>query len=62
MAVNAKNIRAGLVELWHRVVKVDDKDANNIYINGENNAYPNEVERVINNSPTASRCARLMAK
>lgn len=62
MAVNAKNIRAGLVELWARVVRVDDKDANNIYINGENNAYPNEVERVINNSPTASRCARLMAK
>jgi hypothetical protein len=62
MATKVKNLRASLVELWTRIVQVDDKDANQIYINGENNAYPNEIERVINNSPTASRCARLMAK
>lgn len=54
-------IRATLVELFTRVVKVDNKE-NNIYLNGENNLYPYEIERVINNSPTATRAVSLFSK
>jgi len=56
------NVRATLIELWKRVVKISDKDTSKIYINGENNLYPNEIERVINNSTTAKSSAKLMAK
>lgn len=56
-----KNVRAKLIELYNRVVKVNVKD-DSIYHNGENNLYPNEIERVINNSPTASRAAKIMTK
>lgn len=55
------NVRASLKELWTRIIK-PDKTNNWIYLNGENNLYPNECERVILSSPTASRCANLMAK
>jgi len=53
-------IRATLIELWKRGVKSVPAQ-NNIYFNGENNLYPSEIERVINNSPTAFRCAKLMS-
>jgi len=53
-------IRATLVELWKRKIKAIPNQ-NNIYLNGENNLYPSEVERVINNSPTAFRCAKMMS-
>jgi len=53
-------IRATLVELWKRKIKATPNQ-NNIYLNGENNLYPSEIERVINNSPTAFRCAKLMS-
>lgn len=56
------SVRATLVEIFSRVVKVEDKDKDKLYINGANNLYPNEVEGVINNSPTAFRCANLMAR
>lgn len=52
-------IKATLVELYSRVIKVDKKD-NNIYLNGENNLYPYEIERVINNSPTATRAVTVL--
>jgi hypothetical protein len=57
-----RNVRATLIELYNRVIEVNSSDADKMYINGEGNLYPNEIERVINNSPTASRCARLMSK
>jgi len=56
-----KKIRASLVELFTRIIKVDDKNKD-IYINGEDNLYPYEIERVINNSPTASRSALILKK
>lgn len=52
--------RAGLLELWNRVIKVDVKE--NVYLNGENNLYPNEIERVVLNSPTARRASNMLAK
>lgn len=55
-------VRASIVELFKRTVKVVKGKGENIYWNGDDNLYPNEIERVINNSPTAFRCARLMAK
>ena len=61
MAKNA-GIRASLIELWKRTILVESKDKDKLYINGEGNTYPNEVEGVINNSPTASSCAKIMAK
>jgi len=59
-----KIVRAKLSEIWRRVTPlVDDKDLKKeIYLNGDNNLYPYEVEGVINNSPTAYRAAKLMAK
>lgn len=54
-------VRAQLVELYSRVIKiVSTKDK--IYNNGENNLYPYEIDRAINNSPTATRASDIMAK
>lgn len=55
-------VRASLIELNKRETKVDKANGKNIYLNGVDNLYPNEVERVINSSPTAFRCAKLMSK
>ena len=46
-------IRATLVELYNRVIEPDKKNKN-IYSNGIDNLYPYEIERVVNNSPTAT--------
>lgn len=54
-------VRATLVELFTREIKLDDKNKN-IYLNGENNLYPYEIERAINNSPTATRAADIMQR
>lgn len=55
-------VRASLIELYKRDTKVVKGQGENIYFNGSDNLYPNEVERIINSSPTAFRCAKLMAK
>lgn len=56
-------VRATLKELWTRVVKLSsNKKEDNVYYNGDNNLYPNEIERVISNSPIAVRAAKVMAK
>src|SRR5690606_4727837 len=54
-------IRPTLVELYSREIKVDDKN-HNIYLNGEDNLYPYEIERFINNSPTATRATDIMQR
>lgn len=56
-----KKVRAQLVELYTRVIEPDTKN-NNIYKSGENNFYPYEIERAINNSPTATRASYIMSK
>lgn len=55
-------VRAKFVELYSRIIKVDENKDGSVYWNGENNLYPNEIERVILNSPTASRASKVMAK
>lgn len=56
------NLRASFIELFSRVIKVDKSKDGDVYWNGENNLYPNEIELVVNNSPTASRASKIMAK
>lgn len=58
--MSAIKIRPKLIELWTRLVQFDEKA--DIYINGYDNLYPNEMERAVMNSPTASRCANMMSK
>ena len=55
-------VRAALVQMWQRFIPVEKINGANIYLNGSNNLYPYEIEAVISNSPTASRCASVMAK
>ena len=55
-------VRAKFVEIYKKVDKlVKDKDTT-IWYNGENNLYPNEIEGIIMNSPTAKRCVKLWGK
>lgn len=62
MQRTSNKIRATLLETWRRIVSIGERDNKKIYQNGENNLYPNDVEAIIDNSPTAFRCAKLMAK
>lgn len=63
MSSTAKKVRASLVELWDRTIKLVKNDQHkDVYWNGEDNQYPSEIRRVVLNSPTASRAAKVMAK
>lgn len=55
-------IRANLIELYSRSISVNKSDTKKIYSNGEGNLYPYEIERVINNSPTATLVCGMMSK
>lgn len=59
--MKVKNIRASLLEIAKRVIRLTNADKNKIYFNGENNLYAEEVDAVINASPTALSATRLMA-
>lgn len=55
-------VRAKYFEIYKKInnlVKVKD---DSIWYNGENNLYPNEIEGIIANSPTAKRCVKLWGK
>ncbi|TSE05256.1 hypothetical protein [Aquimarina algiphila] len=52
--------RAKIIELFTRLFPVMEKD-NSIYYNGEDNNYPERIERLINNSVTAKLAANKMA-
>lgn len=55
----SKSYRSKLVELFTRLITFDkEKD---VYLNGDDNAYPERIERVINNSTTAKMCANRLA-
>lgn len=59
----ATGIRAKIIEFWRRLTPVGkDNYKNLIYLNGENNLYPYEVEAAINSSPTASKSSDMMKK
>lgn len=54
--------RARLIEMQKRQTPLSTGKGENIYLNGSNNAFPNEVEGVIINSPTAYKCAEITKK
>lgn len=55
--------RAKFIELYSRVIELSENSKDDkVYWNGENNLYPNEIERVILNSPTGVLASKLMAK
>ena len=53
-------IRATLIELYKKInpFKTQDK----VFWNGKDNNYPDEIERVINNSPTGKRAVEMFSK
>jgi hypothetical protein len=51
-------LKIELIEFVKRIIKFDTKLQ--IYNNGEDNAYPERMDRLINNSPTAKMSDRLM--
>ena len=52
-------VKTFLIEIFKRQVKEDESLG--IFINGENNDYPEKIERYINNSVTAKGGANTMA-
>jgi hypothetical protein len=55
--------RAKFIELYSRIVELNENSKDEtVYWNGDNNLYPNEIERVILNSPTGVLASKLMAK
>lgn len=58
--MQSKFVGAKLIELFKRIVKFDS--GVNIYNNGIDNAYPERVERIIDNSPTAKTATKLFRK
>lgn len=55
-----KRLRTTIIELFKRHTPLDTTDK--VYHNGDNNLYPCEIERVINNSTTAKPARGMMAK
>jgi len=54
--------RAKFIELYSRIVKLFEDKNQSIYLNGENNLYPNEIELAILNSPTGKSASKIFAK
>jgi len=54
--------RAKFVELYSRVIKINENKDESIYYNGENNLYPNEIELAILNSPSGKNASKMMSK
>ena len=52
-------IRATLIELWKKVTPF--KESDNVYWNGVNNDYSEEIERVVSNSPSGSRAVEMFS-
>lgn len=53
-------VQATLLELFTRLTKYNS--SLEVHMNGEDNQYPERVERVINASPTAKACAAVLRK
>lgn len=53
--------RAKFVELYSRIIKINENKDESIYYNGENNLYPNEIELAILNSPSGKQASKIMA-
>jgi len=55
-------IRAKFFEVYQKLNPVAKHLKDKIYLNGEDNLYPNTLLNIINESSTAKRCSNLMAK
>lgn len=55
-------IRSKLIEIYERVTPQAKHLKDKIYLNGDDNLYPNTIKGLINQSPTAKRCSSLMYK
>lgn len=55
-------VRAKNIELFSRDIKVYEYSSSKRYIRDKDDLYPVRIDKIINNSPTAKRCANLMAK
>ena len=53
-------VRATLIELWKKVTPF--KTQENVFWNGENNAYSEEMELALGNSPTGARAKEMFSK
>lgn len=53
-------INVKFFEIFKRLIKYDKKE--DIFINGEDNAYPERVDRLINNSVTAKMASEIMVQ
>lgn len=53
-------VRANLIELWKKITPYRTNEK--IYWNGEQNDYPETMERVVSNSPTGSRAKEMFTK
>lgn len=53
-------VRAKLIDLWKKITPFKTQD--NVYWNGEDNNYSEEIERVVGNSPTGSRAKEMFTK
>lgn len=62
MADKKPGLRAKLIEIFTRVITLSKDKDESVYWNGENNLYPNEIEGVICNSPTAKSSSKILAK
>jgi len=55
-------VRATLIEIFQRIISVNEDKEGKVYWNGEDNLYPYEIEGVIANSPTAVRASKIFGK
>ncbi|QGZ15853.1 portal protein [Elizabethkingia phage TCUEAP1] len=55
-------LRATSTELFSRTITADAYSSEKIFIRDADNLYPLRIEKIINNSPTARRCAELVSK
>lgn len=53
-------MKVSIVDIFKRLVKYDKKLA--IYLNGEDNAYPERTDRLLNNSVTAKTASQIMTQ
>lgn len=58
---NKISLRASSIEIYKRDILISNDDKK-IYSRDVDNLYPIRIEGIINNSPTARRCANMMSK
>ena len=55
-------VRSTIIEVFQKKTTETKYLKDKIYLNGEDNLYPNTLNALINDSPTSKRCSNLMSK